>query len=54
MVTIFTGPFLLDYETRYWYEISANPNRGCSHFPHDVWSAYQYLSHYQSEDSRAH
>jgi hypothetical protein len=32
----------------------ANPNRGHSRFPHDFRSLYEYLSHYQSEDSHAH
>ena len=33
---------------------SANPNRVHSHLPHDVWSSYDYLIHYRSEDSCAH
>jgi hypothetical protein len=28
----------------------ANPNWGRSHFPHDRWSSYGYLIHYQNED----
>ena len=32
----------------------ANPNRGRSHFPHNVWSLYEYTNLYQSEDFRAH
>ena len=31
----------------------ANPSWGCRHFPCDFWSSYEYLIHYQSEDSRA-
>lgn len=30
-----------------WFE---NPNRGCSHFSHDVWSLYEYLIYYATED----
>ena len=26
----------------------------CSHFPHDFWSSYENLIHYQSDDSHAH
>jgi hypothetical protein len=29
----------------------ANPNRGHSHFSHEIWSSREYLIHYQSEDS---
>ena len=29
----------------------ANPNSARSHFPHDFWSSYEYLIHYQSEHS---
>ena len=32
----------------------ANPNRGCSHFPHDIRSLYEYLTLYQSEGSCPH
>lgn len=28
----------------------ANPKWSHSHFPHDVWSPYKYLIHYQSEE----
>jgi hypothetical protein len=29
-------------------------NHGRSHFPHNFWSSYEYLCHYQIEDPRAH
>ena len=29
----------------------ANPNRGPSHLPRNFRSSYEYLIHYQSEDS---
>ena len=32
----------------------ANPSRGCSQFPHKFQSLYEYLVHYQSEDSCTH
>jgi hypothetical protein len=32
----------------------AYPNQGCTHFPHNIWSLYEYIIHYQSEDSYAH
>ena len=30
------------------------PYHSCSHFPHDFWSSYEDLIHYQCEDSCAH
>ena len=32
----------------------ANPNKGCSHFPHNFQSSYEYLIHCQSEDLNVH
>ena len=32
----------------------ANPNQSCSQFPHNLWSLYAYLIHYQGEDSCVH
>ena len=31
-----------------------NLDQGCSYFHHSFWSSYDYLIHYQSEDSCAH
>ena len=31
----------------------AIPNRGCIHFPRSIWRLYDYLIHYQIEDSHA-
>ena len=31
----------------------ANPNRGRGHLPHNFWSSYEYLSHFQPGDSHA-
>ena len=32
----------------------ANPNQGHSQFPHNLWSAYENPTHYESGDSCAH
>ena len=32
----------------------ANSNQGFGQFPHNFWSSYEYLIHYQSEDLHAH
>ena len=29
----------------------ANSKRVVTYFPHNIWSSYEYLIHYQSEDS---
>ena len=32
----------------------ANPNQGGCYFPHNFQGSYEYLIHYQREDSHAH
>ena len=39
------------WDVNHWL---ANLNQGRSHFAHDIQSSYEYLIHYQSEDSYAH
>ena len=45
--------FSKDMKHDIWYEMVANPCRSHSHFPHNLWSSYEYLIYYQSDESRA-